>query len=159
MSRQMSGISRKTFERDARTLARVRTPAGRALALVVWVLASVAIVTGFAVGETLVIVLGLVAWIPAMGAVNMVAGGVTAMRGDQLDERELAVRERALATAHRFTSVIAVCAVVVASLMLADSVSKDTVLAWLSALMLVQLGAAPITVALAGAVALADSDD
>ena len=147
MSHPMSGISRKTFERDARTLARVRTPAGRALALVVWVLASAAIVTGFATGETLVIVLGLVAWIPAMGAVNMVAGGVTAMRGDQLDERELALRERALATAHRFTGVVVVCAVVVATLVLSESVSKDTVLALLSALMLLQLGAAPITVA------------
>ncbi len=50
MSHQMSGISRKTFERDPKTLARVRTPAGRALALAAWALASIVIVSGFAAG-------------------------------------------------------------------------------------------------------------
>ena len=98
MSHQMSGISRKTFERDPKTLARVRTPAGRALALA--------------------------------------------------DERELAIRERALADAHRFVGVLLVCGMVLATLLASDSVSKDTALAVLSALLLVQLGSAPIAVAL-----------
>jgi hypothetical protein len=148
MSHQMSGISRKTFERDPKTLARVRTPAGRALALAAWALASIVIVSGFAAGSTLIVVAGLVAWIPAMGVVNMVAGGVTAMRGSELDERELAIRERALADAHRFVGVLLVCGMVLATLLASDSVSKDTALAVLSALLLVQLGSAPIAVAL-----------
>ncbi len=83
-----------------------------------------------------------------MGVVNMVAGGVTAMRGSELDERELAIRERALADAHRFVGVLLVCGMVLATLLASDSVSKDTALAVLSALLLVQLGSAPIAVAL-----------
>lgn len=148
MSHRMSGISRRTFERDASALRRVRTPAGRAVALGTWVVATAAIVAAFAADAPLLVVAGLVAWIPAMGAVNMVAGGVTAMRGDQLDERELAVRERGLATAHRFTGVVLVSMTVVAALLLPDSVPSSTVLAILSGLMLIQLGSSSIAIAL-----------
>ena len=41
-----------------------------------------------------------------------------------------------------------VCGLVLATLLASDSVSKDTALAVLSALLLVQLGSAPIAVAL-----------
>ena len=54
---------------------------------------------------------------------------VTAMRGSELDERELALRERALADAHRFVGVLLVCGMVLATLLASDSVSKDTALA------------------------------
>jgi hypothetical protein len=135
---ERSGISRTTLDRYPATNL-VRTRSGRVLAIAALVAATVAVVTGFARAEPVLIGIGLVAWIPAMAAVNVVADGLTAMRRSELDERERDRRDRALALAHRGLGVLLLVAVIVASFVLPDDLEREHVVAGLFAVFLLQL--------------------
>jgi hypothetical protein len=109
----MGGISRSTYDRYP-WRRRVRSPVGRMAVLALWIAASAAVIAGLATGSMALLVPGIVAWIPAMGAVNVLGGGVNVIRGAELDERELRLREHAYALSHRTLSVVLVAAWVVA---------------------------------------------
>ncbi|CAB4914561.1 unannotated protein [freshwater metagenome] len=146
---ERSGISRATYDRYP-AADRVRTPLGRVVAIAALVVASAVVVAGFAVGGTTGIamaVAGLLAWVPAMGAVNVVAGGVTAMRGSELDERERDRRDRAFALSHRGLGVLLLVAVIVASAVLPADLDRDHVVAGLFAVFFVQLVAPAVLLA------------
>ncbi len=109
-----AGISRASYEHYP-WRGRLRTAPGRAAVLALWIAAGAAIVAGLAIESLPLVVGGLVVWIPAMGAVNVVGGGVNAIRRSELDERELRQRERAWALSHRFMSTVLVVTWAVAS--------------------------------------------
>lgn len=146
---ERSGISRETHDRYP-AKGRVRTPVGRVLAIGALVAASVVVVAGFATGGTtgvVLIVAGMLAWIPAMGAVNVVAGGVTAMRGTELDERERERRDQAFAMSHRGLGVLLLVAVILASAVLPVELERDHVVAGLFAVFLLHLAAPSLVLA------------
>jgi hypothetical protein len=109
-----AGISRHTYEQYP-WRSRVRSPAGRVSVLTLWTAASAALVVGLVLESLVLMGASLVVWIPAMGAVNVLGGGINVIRGSELDERELRQREQAWALGHRFLSVVLVVAWVVAS--------------------------------------------
>lgn len=143
---ERSGISRTTYEQYPLT-ERVRTPAGRAVAIAALLAASAVVVAGVARAEIVLIVLGAVAFVPAMAAVNVVAGGVTAMRPSELDERELGRRDAAQSLAHRITGSVLFGAVLVAGLALPDEIARETVVAGVFAIFLLQLAAPSLVLA------------
>jgi hypothetical protein len=146
---ERSGISRSTYDRYPAS-GRVRTPTGRVVAIGALVAASVVVVAGFATGGTggvVLIVAGMLAWIPAMGAVNVVAGGLTAMRGTELDERERERRDQAFALSHRGVGVLLLVSVVLASAVLPVDLERDHVVAGLFAVFLLQLAAPSLVLA------------
>lgn len=146
---ERSGISRATYDRYP-AAARVRTPVGRVVAIAALSAASAAVVVGFAIAGTTGIVLaaaGLLAWIPSMAAVNVVAGGVTAMRGSELDERELERRDQAFALAHRGLGILLLVLVILASAVLPADLERDHVVAGLFAVFFLQLAAPSVVLA------------
>lgn len=143
---ERSGISRATFEQYPLT-ARVRTPIGRLVAVAILLVATAVVVAGVARADVLLIVLGAVAWMLAMGAVNVVAGGVTAMRPSELDERELGRRDAAQSLAHRVTGSVLFGAVLVAGLALPGQVDREHVVAGVFAIFLLQLAGPSLVLA------------
>lgn len=152
---ERSGISRTTYEQYP-LMRRVRTPVGRAVAVLALLGASAVVVAGFARADVVLMVLGILAWIPAMAAVNVVAGGVTAMRGSELDEREHERRGDAQALAHRITGAFLLAAVIVASAVLPTDLERDHVIAGLFAVFLLQLAAPSLVLATTSRLAAPD---
>jgi len=108
------------------------------VSIAVWTLATATVVAGFATDSILTVLAGLIAWMAAMGAINVIGGGLNAMREEELDERQARHRERTLALAHRAMSVI-LLVVFVASAALTQEVADDTFTATLAGLALLHI--------------------
>lgn len=152
---ERSGISRDTFEQYPLT-TRVRTPAGRLVSVAILIAATAVVVAGVARADVVLIVLGVLAWMPAMAAVNVVAGGVTAMRPSELDERELGRRDAAQSLAHRVIGSVLFGAVLVAGLALPDQVDREHVVAGVFAIFLLQLAGPSLVLAATSRLRTAD---